>query len=41
VSGGGLLGDGIELGMRGGRADLQQAVERELFVVDAHEATSA
>lgn len=41
VAGRGLLCDRVELGVRGGGADLQQAVQRELFIVDAHEATSA
>jgi hypothetical protein len=31
----------VELGVRGGGAELQHAVQRELLIVDAHEATSA
>ncbi len=37
----GLLGDRIELGVSGGGTDLEEPVHGELFVVDAHEATSA
>ena len=41
VAGGGLLGQGVELGMSGGGADLLKPIGRQLFINGTHEATSA
>ena len=38
---GGLLGDGVQLGVSGGGADLQQRLQGELLVVVTHESPSA